>query len=35
MRKYETTEAKLALAKEIAAEGIVLLENKDQLLPFA
>lgn len=34
MRKYEPKEARLALAKEIAADSIVLLENKDGILPL-
>lgn len=34
MRKYEAKEARVALAREIAQESIVLLENKNRLLPF-
>ncbi len=34
MRKYEPKEARLGLAREIAADSIVLLENKDRVLPL-
>jgi len=34
MRKYESKEARQRLAREIAAESIVLLKNEDQVLPL-
>lgn len=34
MRKYESKEARIALAKRIAAESIVLLQNQDNVLPL-
>ena len=35
MKKYETKESRLSLAREIAREGIVMLKNDNRLLPLA
>ena len=34
-KKYESGEARIRLARELAQEGMILLKNEDQVLPLA